>query len=657
MYVLRLQILMLALWAFPLVATPYSNPDSLRQALSTAQQNSEKLTILTELAAYYCMQSNDSTQAFCQEMLELAQQLKDPNSEVRALLTLGLWHHNKGRFGKAKVPYFQALSIAEAHQLGGQLPLIYNNLGVAYQREYQQDSAYFFFLKAEHAFIEQGSPYELWKAYNGLFEFFSAKGDTAQARIFAHKAFEIVEQKGNRIDRGYLLFQLLYYFFQTGQFDQMAFFQDKWEQYQLEKKTSLELMEKPEHIALFMFGRGESSLVGSQLQRAIQYFDASDNKYRAGWCYEDLANYYQSNRQEALAEEAFRSALLRYQQCGAGYRRGRVLFQLYQIYKGTGRPALALDYLESYKQLADSLSGIVVEENLNELRVQYDTEQKEQALRIQSLELDQKTQQRNILLASSLVLALLAAGIFLGLRHRLRTNRILAGQESQLQEQRIQQLEQENRLATMSAMIEGQEKERLRIATDLHDSLGGLLTSAKAHFGVLSGQGITASNQPALTQQTARLLDDAGVELRRISQNLMPRSLAILGLQGAVADLAGQLRQSEIECQLEMIGMDTLLPQTTEVMAFRIIQELTNNILKHAGARKVLIQLIQQDGELHLILEDDGEGFDLETALQKESLGLSSIKSRVKFLKGELDFDTAPGQGTTVTVRVPVNVN
>jgi hypothetical protein len=116
--------------------------------------------------------------------------------------------------------------------------------------------------------------------------------------------------------------------------------------------------------------------------------------------------------------------------------------------------------------LADSLAGVEVDKNLNQLKVQYETEQKEQALRIQRLELDQKTQQRNLLLGSSLALALLAVGIFAGLRRRLVTNRRMAQQESELQAQRIRRLEQEKQLSALHAMIEGQEKERTRIAND-----------------------------------------------------------------------------------------------------------------------------------------------------------------------------------------------
>lgn len=103
-----------------------------------------------------------------------------------------------------------------------------------------------------------------------------------------------------------------------------------------------------------------------------------------------------------------------------------------------------------------------------------------------------------------------------------------------------------------------------------------------------------------------------------------------------------------------MIGLEARLPEEVAVTLFRIVQELTNNIVKHAQANQVLIQLLQRDGTLFLTVEDDSRGFDLEQAREKASLGMSSIASRVDYLKGDLDIDTAPGQGTSVSIALPL---
>jgi signal transduction histidine kinase len=115
------------------------------------------------------------------------------------------------------------------------------------------------------------------------------------------------------------------------------------------------------------------------------------------------------------------------------------------------------------------------------------------------------------------------------------------------------------------------------------------------------------------------------------------------------------LRQRNLECELEIIGLSEDIGRTRKVMLFRIIQELCNNILKHADARKVFIQMLQHGAEISLIVEDDGRGFDFHsTARTSHSLGLKNIESRVKFLKGAWDVDSVSGEGTTVMIRIPV---
>jgi signal transduction histidine kinase len=125
-------------------------------------------------------------------------------------------------------------------------------------------------------------------------------------------------------------------------------------------------------------------------------------------------------------------------------------------------------------------------------------------------------------------------------------------------------------------------------------------------------------------------------------------------LEGAIEDLAAQLEAQGLRCQFQAIGLKGRLPEELAVTLFRIVQELTNNIVKHAQADQVLIQLLQRDGSLFLTVEDDGKGFDLEKARQQTSLGMSSVASRVSYLKGDLDIDTAPGQGTSVSIAIPL---
>jgi signal transduction histidine kinase len=648
----RLLLLLLSLFAAVSLPARTSLTDSLQAVLANAKDEAAQLPVLRALCRIYSEAGADSTVVCCQRALEVAGALKAPGPEVESAIDLGYWYHKKSQYQKALSYYYGAAAVAEEAGLTGLSGSVYNNLALSHQRMSQPDSAYFYWNKAEAAFQEAGSPAELWKVYLGLFQLFSEKQDTAQANRYATLAHQQVQRSPLRSDRGYLLFQLLQYYFQTGQFEKMGQFQQLWDDYKREQKPDEALMQQPAHIALYMFATQEEGAVEAQLKEAIRYFEQSGIPYRAGWCYEDLAKLYHKQGKQVAAEQAMQQALGYYREAHVPYRRGRALNMLYQWKKERGATAEALAYLEAYEALEDSLTNITVAQNLNALRVKAETEKKEQALQIKDLELEQKTQERNALLIAALLLAILAVLIFLGLRQRLMANRRMARQEQALQEQRILQLEQENRLSAMQSMIQGQEQERSRIANDLHDSLGGIITAIQRHVSELARR--ATAQDDGLAQRTVSISANASQELRRIAQNLMPRSLTLLGLEGALEDLAAQLEAQGLRCQFQSIGLEERLPEETAVTLFRIVQELINNIVKHAQADQVLIQLLQRDGRLFLTVEDDGKGFDLEKARQQASLGMGSVASRVSYLKGDLDIDTAPGQGTSVSIAIPL---
>ncbi|MBV6654001.1 MAG: hypothetical protein KI786_09620, partial [Mameliella sp.] len=157
-----------------------------------------------------------------------------------------------------------------------------------------------------------------------------------------------------------------------------------------------------------------------------------------------------------------------------------------------------------------------------------------------------------------------------------------------------------------------------------------------------------------LQRQTQALIDESCVEVRRISHNLMPRTLALSGLKEAIEDLAIQLKQSGLQVDLEIMGDLSDLSERQQLTLYRMLQEGVNNLLKHAQAKNVLLQVLRHQNELTVILEDDGKGFDLSTVNTEYALGLKGLRSRAKFLNGDLDIDTVPGQGTTINFQMKV---
>ena len=212
----------------------------------------------------------------------------------------------------------------------------------------------------------------------------------------------------------------------------------------------------------------------------------------------------------------------------------------------------------------------------------------------------------------------------------------------------IDKLQQQSKLDALRAMIDGQEEERKRIAYDLHDQLGGLLTTAKLELS----KSITTEDPENNIQSVVDKIDQACNDVRRIAHNMMPHALMKMGLDSAVGDLVESLNQSgTVDLTYQNLA-DVELDAEQKISVYRIIHELISNSIKHADPESILIQLSRHNGTFSLVVEDDGQGFDPKTV--NEGLGLHSLKSRVEYLNGDYTLDSRPGEGTSITVDFPV---
>jgi len=518
-------------------------------------------------------------------------------------------------------------------------------VGNANRRLSKMDTAIYYYQQSQSAF-EEINPTLVWKPLIGMGRTYTRLNEFKRAIPFFAEAYDLVKDTGTRAERGYALF----FFADTHRilknFDEYFDALEEWERFQAEKKTSGVPGDSPHASLVRTFYRGDTSIIG-YYQDAVEHFNKQGNSFRESWAYYDLGISGLHLERYDLAREAFNN-VLNIEHDKEGVRRQNIESNhgLYRAEKGLGNFEAALTYLEKYDSLMIDIQFEALKNNIAQLEVEYETAKKE-------VEIQKRTSQRNILLVSSILLALLAIAIFLIFRQRIRINTQIAAQESELKEQRIAQLEQEKQLSAYNAMLNGQEKERLRIARDLHDSLGGLLTTVKAHFNSLKPKQLK-QDTAQIYDKTNQLIDEAHVEVRRISHNMVPRALADHGLKGALEDLAENVESDGLKVNLELIGDLNQIPQSKALIIFRTIQELTNNIRKHAKAKTVLIQLVHKVDQLSIFVEDDGVGFDLNRARKKEGIGLENIDSRVHFLQGSIDWDSIIGEGTTVSIEVPL---
>lgn len=284
---------------------------------------------------------------------------------------------------------------------------------------------------------------------------------------------------------------------------------------------------------------------------------------------------------------------------------------------------------------------------VNRLNVELRTQEKEIAyLRLH--------QDRNWLVFAVVGLALLlAAGYFAFASLRLK-NREQA-KEKEVQAMKLEKALKDQEMFGIDAMLEGQEKERQRMAGDLHDNLGSLLATIKLHFHSLMTTAPTGSEQNSLMQKTDALLNEAYQKVRAMAHagnaGVDPKE----GLLPAVRSFAKKVSVlDQLVIEVEDQGMTNRLENSMEIVLFRIVQELITNIIKHAQASEAVIHLTHYGDAINLMVEDDGVGFDRSHIKPSLGMGLYSIQKKVENLGGRVTIEPIPGKGTTVIIDIPL---
>ena len=321
------------------------------------------------------------------------------------------------------------------------------------------------------------------------------------------------------------------------------------------------------------------------------------------------------------------------------------------IYFKTGKTNEAYLALKEATELGDS---IITEANLkqiNTLTAIYENEKRENEIgQLKSEKQLQVTSLKQKSLINTILLVVASSLFFIGL---LGYRNFRAKQK--IQQQQITQLEKEKQLQAVDAMLQGQEEERSRLAKDLHDGLGGMLSGVKISFSNMKENMIMDANNTAMFERSINQLDSSISELRKVAHNLMPESLVKFGLIDATKDFCNSIAAvAQIKIVFESIGEKRVLGNTADVYIYRIIQELVNNAIKHASAKQILVQLTTTNNNVLLTVEDDGKGFDKNILATEKGIGLSNIQHRVDYFKGQIDIDSKLDEGTSVHIELTV---
>ena len=387
------------------------------------------------------------------------------------------------------------------------------------------------------------------------------------------------------------------------------------------------------------------------LNDALAYYKRTGNKQMVASTHFTLGDTYKMKREYAKALEFFREALRLSAENKDTGGDVWVYEKIAETYKDAGDYKNALNTYITFITMRDSIFSAEKSQQIIELETKYDTAKKEQQIG----NLTHQKKIRNIILVSLAVLLVTLAAVAFTITRNLKARKKLAEQNLIIKEQKIAELEKERQLIATKAVLHGEETERKRMAHDLHDGLGGLLSGVKINLWNMKENAVISSDNITAFNQALGLLDNSIQELRRIAHNLMPETLMHYGLRTALQDFVNQLPAAKCKISYHSYGNEFRYQNDIELAAYRITQELVNNALKYSEAAKIDVQLFLEESRLSVQVSDNGKGFD--TAVLNENLegkGLQSIRNRVTMLKGKFEISSTVDEGTEAIIEFSV---
>ena len=308
-----------------------------------------------------------------------------------------------------------------------------------------------------------------------------------------------------------------------------------------------------------------------------------------------------------------------------------------------------------YLELSNKYHDSVKEEQQNSVIRDIESKYKAKEKGLENKVLKNGMKINRIILYAVIALAIFVVVIIsLSLKNSRRKQKI-THQEKLIEQQKLEKALKDHELQSIDIMLEGQERERQRIANDLHDNLGSMLATLKMNFENLKMRknGVDATEN-MLFERTDELIEEAYHKVRRLAHTKNAGVLATEGLIPAVKKLTDKISiPGKLEMQFIPYGFGDRLDNTLEITIFRIIQELSTNIIKHSGATEATVQLTNHEDNINIIIEDNGTGFD-PSMIKEGGMGLDTLTKKIAQLSGTVSIDSTPGRGTTIIIELPV---
>lgn len=515
-----------------------------------------------------------------------------------SLFQVGVIYKALGDYDNSLKTYLTILEIFEKKKDSFAIASALNSIGNIYGEMEKPDEAIKNFTNALRIFEAKNSERDIANAYENIGKMYVLKGDDLTAINSIQKALTIARSTN--------------------------------EDYQIAK-------------ALHALGK---TYLNSNLDNAFKNLNESSKLFeRKNYqrelipVYRDIGHYYKEKKNYNMAIENYNKSLKLAKEFNEKPYIKDASKGLYETHKILNNYDDAFKYQSEYIAIKDSLFNSENLKAVNLLQNQFEAKNKDNKIIVQKLQLEQqnnqlqqKQAQTNYALGTAIFSLITMIGLWMYYKQRQKRKN-----------QELLVLRNEAQINSLESLIEGEEKERFRIAKELHDGINGDLSAIKHKLNSL----IELNNKTI--EEAVVMIDKSCEQVRAISHNLVPPALENFDLQTAASDYCTNMNNIHSpKITFDYLGDDVVLPKIIEINIFRIIQELVTNSIKHANANKIDVQLSIRGNDIQLAVEDDGKGFDVSN-LETEGIGISNVKNRVSFLNGEMDI-ASNNEGTFVNV-------
>ena len=642
-----------SLFCFPRNGNGQNNPstDSLLQLLEqapTPRQRSKTLIALSK--AMQGTDLNQSKQYAVRAMAEL-----EPNDSlmVDALDQLARYFFYKAQLDSSLHYFKKAHYILSFLRDSSRIAAVNISIGSVLLQLSRYTEAVGAFIESAGYFESHHDSVNAAKCYNNLASALAELGELPRAIGYSQQALSIFQHRGMMDLVLITLPNLATQYQRQGQYEQALIYFDEAEKLAIQKNNKRSLTLIYTNLGDLFLSQGQLNKAKTYTEKSIVLKQELNQTTGLAKAYHNLGLIYSRTGDLKKAIHYYNEAL----KYADGWVSLGILQRLKEGFQATGDFPQALNYADQFQRLNDSLNK---EKNLKEIEevvTKYENTQQENEilkLRSNNQSLEYKHNRNQALLGGSVILLVILGFASYLLLNNARRKRIIDQQEHELEQQKMLQQIRNKELEAIDHIIQGQEDERTRIAADLHDSLGSKLASLKMYLDHLE-DGLPARDpQQQNLEQIRQLTEDSYQEVRRIAHNFNSGVLFKNGLLVALKQMADFITKTNgIETKVISIDLNNRLENRVEIQLFRVIQELITNVIKHAKASEINIQLTKYEESLNIIVEDNGIGFDPQK-VSNEGMGLNNLENRLIKLGAEYHIDSAPGNGTTIIINLPL---